>query len=169
MILSEAAVQSFKGHFRKVVGETRLVFEELTTITAQIKECLNSRPLTPLPEASETWNHDVPILWRWRLCQAIICHFWRRWLLKCLFHLQRFGKWNVMACKFRIGDIVCVREESLFPTRWPLARVIQIHPGQDGKVQVVTIQMPTGTCKRLVVKILLVCEDWGKVSKLILF
>ena len=60
VVLSEAAVKFFKGHFRKVVGEARLVFEELTMITAQIKECLNSRPLTPLPEASHNLESRCP-------------------------------------------------------------------------------------------------------------
>ena len=181
--LWEAAVKSFKSHLRKVVGETRLTFEELTTVTSQIEACLNSRPLTPLPEASDNLevltpghfltgrplealpdpsplDHNVPILQRWRLCQAIVRHFWKRWSLEYLCHLQRFSKWNVPSRNLKVGDIVCIREESLFPTRWPLARVMQTHPGQDGKVRVVTVRTPAGTYKRPIVKIVpLVCED----------
>ena len=50
----------FKGHLMKVVGETRLTFEELTMITAQIEAYLNSRPLTSLPEASDNLEVLTP-------------------------------------------------------------------------------------------------------------
>ena len=51
--LWEAAVKSFKTHLKKVIGDTKLSFEELTTILVQIEACLISRPLTNLPEASD--------------------------------------------------------------------------------------------------------------------
>ena len=57
--LWEAAVKSFKLHLRRVVGEARLTYEELTTILAQIEACLNSRPLTPLPEPSDSLEASV--------------------------------------------------------------------------------------------------------------
>ena len=37
--LWEAAVKSMKFHFKRVVGETKLTFEELTTVLAQIECC----------------------------------------------------------------------------------------------------------------------------------
>ncbi|CAI6371748.1 unnamed protein product [Macrosiphum euphorbiae] len=42
----EAAVKSFKHHFVSVAGVAILNFEELATLLAQIKACLNSRLLT---------------------------------------------------------------------------------------------------------------------------
>ena len=39
--LWESAVKSMKTHFRRIVGDTKLTFEELTTILAQIEACLN--------------------------------------------------------------------------------------------------------------------------------
>ena len=48
--LWEAAVKSFKTHLAHIVGNTRLNFEEMSTVLAQIEACLNSRPLGTLPD-----------------------------------------------------------------------------------------------------------------------
>ena len=51
--LWEAAVKSIKRHFRRIIGNVRLTFEELATVLAQVEACLNSRPLTPLPQLKD--------------------------------------------------------------------------------------------------------------------
>ncbi|XP_065078978.1 uncharacterized protein LOC135701958 [Ochlerotatus camptorhynchus] len=48
--LWETAVRSAKTHSFKVVGETPLSTEDLTTLRVQIEGCLNSRPLTPISD-----------------------------------------------------------------------------------------------------------------------
>ena len=96
--LWEAVVKSFKKHLKVVVGETKLTFEELTTFLAQIEACLNSRPLTPLPEVSDGIDALTPghfligrpisslpdqadsyrpmsLLRRWHLCQMLTRYF----------------------------------------------------------------------------------------------
>ena len=51
--LWEAAVKSFKGHFMKIVGEVKLTCEEHSTVACWIEACMNSRPLTHLPEPAD--------------------------------------------------------------------------------------------------------------------
>ena len=87
-------MKSFKYHLCRVVGDVKLTFEELYTGLTQIEACLNSRPLTALPNPedgievltpghslirvpleshprSEGTMREVPLLWRWNLCQAL--------------------------------------------------------------------------------------------------
>ncbi|CAG9093618.1 unnamed protein product [Plutella xylostella] len=54
--LWEAGVRSTKTHLKKVIGDSTLTFEELSTVLTQIEACLNSRPLTKLSE-----NPDEPL------------------------------------------------------------------------------------------------------------
>lgn len=46
--LAEAAVKSAKWHMRKVLHSTRLTYDEMGTVVAEIEAILNSRPLTPM-------------------------------------------------------------------------------------------------------------------------
>ena len=53
----------------------------------------------------------------------------------------------------QVGDIVCLRDEPTAPTKWPLARVIEVHPEHDGIVRVVTVGTAKGQYKRTIVKL----------------
>jgi hypothetical protein len=53
------------------------------------------------------------------------------------------------------GDIVLLKEDGIVPTKWPLGRVVQVFPGKDKIVRVVTVQTSIGTYRRPVSKIAL--------------
>ena len=52
-----------------------------------------------------------------------------------------------------VGDVVVLQESGLVPTRWPLGRVTEVHPGEDGRVRVVTLKTAQGNYKRPVTKV----------------
>ena len=56
--LWEAAVQGFKHLYKRVIGENKLTFEEMSTLASKIEACLNSRPLCP---ASSVGNDVVAL------------------------------------------------------------------------------------------------------------
>ena len=174
--LWEAAVKRMKFHLRRIVADLKLTFEELTTILTQIEACLNSRPLTPLPDSEEGFDALTPghflvgrpleslpdpssaqgslsLLRRWSLCQAVVRHFWKRWSAEYLTTLQRIVKWHKPSKNLSVGDLVILREDNTTPTKWPLARVSKIHPGKDGIVRVVALKTPTGLYTRPVTKV----------------
>jgi len=173
----EAAVKSMKVHLRHILGKVKLKYEELSTLLAQIEACLNSRPLAPLandddgiealtpgpfligrplqalPDVSSTDVKSVSLLKRWQLCKMLLRHFWKRWSSEYLAELGRFTKWHHLSRNIKIGDLVVIREDSPISTKWPLARVVKVHPGKDNLVCVATVKTATGTYTRPATKL----------------
>ncbi|XP_049886626.1 uncharacterized protein LOC126381140 [Pectinophora gossypiella] len=52
-----------------------------------------------------------------------------------------------------VGDLVIVQDDNLPAGKWPMARVIELHPGSDGYVRVVSLKTENGIIKRPVVKL----------------
>lgn len=177
-------MKSFKTHLARIVGNTKLDFEEMSTVLAQIEACLNSRPLGTLPDNNEdgiemlTPGHfligrplqaipDDPqtfqkqsLLRRWYLCQSLVRHFWERWKNEYLIALRKQAKWKRPSDNTQVGDIVVLKEDNLVTCQWPLARVVDTHAGSDGFIRVVTLKTKDGTYKRPITKIapILPCE-----------
>lgn len=173
--LWESAVKSAKYHLKRVVGDSVLTLTEFMTLATQVEAMLNSRPLTPLssdpsdltaltpghfligaPLVSipEPDVHDLPNnrLKHWHLIQAFNQRIWKRWSVEYLHTLQQRGKWTLKNDNLKVGDLVLVHAASS-PLNWPLARVINIHPGADGVVRVVDLKTQNGQLTRPAVKL----------------
>ncbi|XP_031638125.1 uncharacterized protein LOC116350466 [Contarinia nasturtii] len=146
------------------------------TVLTQIEACLNSRPLVPqsddpndftvitpghffkgnslfaLPEPSLV-DENVPIGSRYRYMRKLRDDFWTQWSSEYLNRLQNRPKWCKQSENIKVNDMVLLKDERFPPTKWPLARVITVHPGSDGLVRVVTIKTKSGEFKRPVVKL----------------
>lgn len=175
--LWESAVKSTKHHLTRILKDSRLNLEELTTLLCQIEACVNSRPLTPLstdpaeinaltpahfliggpillPPEPNLEDETIEHLQRWRYVQALMQGFWSRWHKEYLPQLQIRGKWIVNKDTLNVGDIVIIKEDCTPPSRWKLGKVICTHPGKDDIIRVVTLKTAMGTqIKRPVIKL----------------
>ena len=193
--LWESAVRSMKKHLRRMMGTLIMTFEELTTISCQVEAFLNSRPLMPItshntdglialtpghflfldsPRAypeDPSMPEEPKLLQRWEKCQSVARHLWSRWSREYLHMLQARTKWQHVRPNLQVNDIVIFKPVGEFACRWPLAKIIAVHPGEDGLVRVATIQEPRDsnykfpdTKKRPVAKLSLVYRPDQTVS-----
>jgi hypothetical protein len=160
----ESMVKSAKKALRTVIGDAEINDEELHTALCGAEKLLNSRPITyvssdvndmvPLtpnhflvgslggdfaPEITEEEGRN-PIK-RWRRVQQLLTQFWRRWRREFLPSLNARGKWYETKRNFEDGDVVVVVTPDARRGQWPIGRVVKTHPGKDGLVQVVEVQI----------------------------
>ena len=64
-------------------------------------------------------------------------------------------KWIKSSRNFQPDDIVLVKEDSPFNNQWPMARIVDVFPGKDGRVRVVTVKTKAGIYKRPITKLVL--------------
>ncbi|XP_077264830.1 uncharacterized protein LOC143898908 [Temnothorax americanus] len=182
--LWEAGGKCAKHYLKRVLGTNTLTYEEFSTLTsAQVKVCLNSRPIGPLltdpcefsaltpghfligdpllnvPEPSLlTFNKSR--LSRWQFIQQKVESFWKRWTMSEYFHsLQTRNKWRSHQENIAVGNLVLIRNNNLPPIKWMLGRVIEVHPGSDNNVRVVTLRTATSELKRPITQICLLPID----------
>lgn len=160
--LWEAAVKSFKHHFKRVLKNQLLTFKQLNTLLIEIEAILNSRPLcslssdpndpqvlTPanlltgrplkaLPKRNEL-NVSDNRLCTWRFIVKARQDFWSRWYKEYLNELQKRQKWNHGTVELFKGFIVILIEKISFCSQWPLAIIQETYPGSDGIIRVVDV------------------------------
>lgn len=172
----EAGVKSVKFHLKRVVGDTLLTYEEMTTLTTQIEAVFNSRPLHSLSDDPNDFSALTPghfligsalvtvpepslksvhksHLSRWQLTRQMLESFWAHWSKECLQRYLAVYKWNRSNPPLQEGSLVLVVDERYPPSKWPLGRIIHTHPGKDGHTRVVTVRTQTSLLKRPIVKI----------------
>ncbi|XP_060879186.1 uncharacterized protein LOC132951391 [Metopolophium dirhodum] len=172
--LWEAAVKSMKNLLSKVIGESRLTYEEMSTVLTRVEACLSSRPITSLssdpsdlsyltpghfligdaitavPERDETTTSVTP-LERWRRVTQYSQLLWKRWSTEYLGQLQERVKWTQSkGPNLKVGSVVLIRDTNLPPLQWRLGRVLQIHAGRDGISRSASVKTKFGEITRAV-------------------
>lgn len=167
----EAAIKSFKNHFKRVIKEKLLTFEELNSFAIQIESILNSRPLSilssdpndpialtpahiligrPLTILPETNLSNVPgnRLKIWQFITKARQDFWKQWYLEYLHELQTRQKWQSSQGELKIDQVVLIMDKNQPCMRWQLGVIVDIHPGSDQVTRIATVKTPQGLFKR---------------------
>lgn len=181
--LWESAVKIAKRHLHRQLRDSLLSFEEMSTVLAQVESCMNSRPLGALSEDPSDYSaltpghfligssmhalpdpdlREIPInrLDRFQRLQEKTQQFWFHWRNDYLKELQRDSKpFRCPSTTLKTGTMVILRDDSLPVIKWPLARIVEANPGDDGVVRVVVLRTSSGTFKRPASKICLLPAD----------
>ncbi|XP_040164694.1 uncharacterized protein LOC120901056 [Anopheles arabiensis] len=175
--LWEAAVKTAKRHLYRHLGNTRLSYEGYCTVLHQIEAAMNSRTLLPLsddpnelaaltpahfligtsmfavpePDYTQLKSCTLDDLQKWQL---LVQRFWKHWATEYLQEMQKsYASGGSNNSNILPGWLVILMDESLPTTRWPLARIVEIHPGEDKIVRVVTLKTAKGIITRPITKI----------------
>ncbi|XP_058817777.1 uncharacterized protein LOC131681087 [Topomyia yanbarensis] len=169
--LWEAAVKSFKGHFKRTIGNRILQHDEMQTVVAQIEAILNSRPLTPISNDTSDFEaltpghfliqrpltavpepslEDIPDnrLTIWQRSQDVVQRIWKKWSTQYLSDLHNRTKWTRQRNNIFVGTMVLIKDDNLPPLKWRLGRVTNVIAGPDGNVRVVAIRTKDGVYER---------------------
>ena len=173
----ERMIRTVRKILNPLIKEQRMDEEGLSTLLCTVEDIINGRPLTVVSDDPNdlnalTPNHlllpgtpyqlppglfekkDMYVRRRWRQVQYLTDVFWRRWSKEYLPILQCRTKWLDRKENLSVGDLVLIAEET--PRNlWPLARVLEVYPGDDGLVRSVKVKTRSTTLVRPVTKLCL--------------
>ena len=172
----EIMVKPTKRALKTVTNNRPLYEEVLRKFLVEVESTLNSRSLTSISDdyndlqvltpnhfltgkltkyfsSNESSQSDSNSRKRWKSVQALANMFWTRFIKACFPTLQEREKWNKITRNFVISDIILVKNENIPRSFWPLARIINVHVGNDGIVRSCKIKLDNnilrGTCDKL--------------------
>ncbi|XP_048525510.1 uncharacterized protein LOC109533039 [Dendroctonus ponderosae] len=174
--LWEAGIKSSKYHLKRVVGNSILTFEELSTLLSQVEATLNSRPISPLSSDPNDLQPLTPAhfligrpmtalpdpdvthisesrLSTFQRVQQFHQNLWKRWSLEYISELQQRTKWRSNRSELKTDTLVLIKEEHLPPYQWRLGRIVEVHPGSDGISRVASVRTNRGVLRRSFAKL----------------
>lgn len=129
---------------------------------------LIGEPLNAMDERDLTTT-KVNRLSQWQRIEQLRQHFWHRWQKEYLLqHVNRSKQLrgsrerpmsNKVIDKSKIGSMVILVEDNTPPLQWKLGRILEVHPGNDGVVRVVSVKTNNGIFKRAVRKVCMLPID----------
>ena len=172
----ERMVGCVKCCLRKVLGNSRLTYDELSTVLTEVENTLNLRPLTylydELGEALtpshllyghrlsalsegidsevEPDNDEGKLSKRFLYLTKLLTHFWNRWRREYMTDLREYHK--LSDCKtvpVKKGQIVLLQEENVKRGQWKVAVVDDVIYGKDGEPRGAVVRKSSGRRGRL--------------------
>ena len=181
----ERQIRSVRNTLTSLLHEhsALLTDEAFNTLLAEAELIVNSRPITSdpgnadapalspiqlltlkskvvLPPPGEFQKEDLYCRRRWRQVQHLADVFWSRFRKEYLQSLQERNKWNKVRRNFCVNDIVLLKDGNVRRQHWPMGRIIQVFPSEDGLVRSVELKVPSATMplRRPVQKLVLLVE-----------
>ncbi|XP_051156740.1 uncharacterized protein LOC127278863 [Leptopilina boulardi] len=172
--LWERLIGTTKTILRKVLGRASLSYESLTTVLCDTEAVINSRPLTYVPEdphdlkalslsmflldIQEIGVPDCDVLYNDKLNKKLNYNQKLMRDLRERFRIEYLGqlvlkKEKKEVRKVNIGDVVLIGDDNHKRMDWPLARIVNVIPGRDGKVRVFILRTKNGLLKRPIQRI----------------
>ncbi|KAK3744569.1 hypothetical protein QZH41_003507 [Actinostola sp. cb2023] len=146
----ESLIKQTKKALRVTVGNQVLSWNEMSTVFAEVKSLVNSRPLghasnDPNDPQPLTPNHfilgrasaDIPqgpfqesknLRKRFQFVQTLTHHFWKRFIREYLPTLMRRVKWQTKQRQVIVGDLVLLVDYNAPRGKWNMARVKETYP-----------------------------------------
>ena len=172
---AEALVKSCKIGLKRAMGNHILTPFELYTCMLEVANLVNQRPVGRVPNDPDDGAYLCPndmLLGRAspqvpqgpfretrnprkrvEFVQKIVDSFWRRWTRDVFPLLVPRKKWNTSRRNVQVDDFVMVAEPNAVRGKWIIGRVVEVYPGQDGRVRNVKVKTPTGEYSRPITKI----------------
>lgn len=165
----ERMVRTMKEYLRKILGQSKLNKVQLDTTLAFVESLMNSRPLTYINEDPDdlipltpaAFLRDIESSEFPELMVLNDKHFHQKYKdlvtmkeeLRSRFRSEYLGQ-LVQRSKptqdmvFKVGDVVLVVDETRKRLEWPMARIIELCPGNDNKIRVAKIKTKNGELTR---------------------
>ena len=117
-------------------------------------------PITPAHLAIGRSLHNIPsgsirkedrghVIQRFFYHQRLLNHFWKRLRQEYFQKLSIRNKWKVeQPSSIEIGDVVLISDDNVQRGKWPMGRIIKVHPGKDGLIRTATLQTQGGELRR---------------------
>ena len=148
---------------------------ELYTVLLEVAILANQRPIGRIPNDPDDGSYICPndILLgrassevpqgpfketmnprhRVEFVQKIIDSFWKRWSRDVFPSLVPRKQWQVERRNVRPDDIIVVADANAVRGKWSIGRIVEVHPGPDGRVRNVKVKTSTGEYSRPITKI----------------
>ena len=141
-----------------LLNSKNLTHEVLCTLMAEVTAIMNSRPIVPvdtdsddplilspnllltqkqgeLPNISTSVDLKEAYKSQWKRVQVLSDMFWSKWRGTFLSQLQSRRKWQVEIPNLKKGDVVLLRDKTLYRNDWPMAVVEETIRSDDKLVR----------------------------------